>query len=105
MYGSAQVDASFYALNFATHRATLAVVYRFTERIELLLDGEYREQRDNPLRAGSDEAFIASASRTWRGQGFGVSLAADNLTDDDYQQFPGTPAVGRQTTLSAGYSW
>lgn len=104
-YGTAAVDASFYALNFATHRATVAVVYRFAENVELLVDSEYREQRENPLRAGSDEAFIVSASLTWRTRGFGVSLAADNLTDDDYQQFPGTPAIGRQVSLSARYEW
>ena len=34
-----------------------------------------------------------------------LALTADNLTDDDYQQFPGTPAVGRQVSLSARYQW
>jgi vitamin B12 transporter len=105
-YGSATVDASFYALNFATHRATAAVLYRFGNEFELRFDSEYRRQRDNPLRAGSDEALLASASLAWEPQGgFGVALTADNLTDDDYQQFPGTPAVGRQVSLSARYQW
>jgi len=107
-YGSAVVDASFYALNFATHRATLAASYRFTDRLELRLDNEYREQESNPLRASSDEAFLISAALAWEpenGKGFGFLLSADNLTDDDYQQFPGTPAVGRQVSLSARYVW
>ena len=34
------VDASFYALNFARHRATLAIRVRISERMELLLDNE-----------------------------------------------------------------
>ena len=107
-YMSATVDASFYALNFAKHRATLALRIRFSDRLELRVDNEYREQQDNPLRASSDSAFIISASLLWRpadGRGFGLALAADNLSDEDYQQFPGTPAVGQQISLSARYDW
>jgi hypothetical protein len=51
---------------------------------------------------------VVSAALAWDppgGNGFGVWVSADNLTDDDYQQFPGTPAVGRQVSLSARYSW
>jgi hypothetical protein len=105
-YGSATVDASFYALNFATHRATLAAHYRFGRNVELRFDSEYRRQRGNPLRAGSDEAVLTSLALAWEPQsGIGLALTADNLTDDDYQQFPGTPAVGRQVSLSARYRW
>ena len=105
-YGTAAVDASYYALNFATHRATLAVLYRFGRGFELRFDSEYRRQRDNPLRAGSDEAFLSALAIAWQAaSGFGLALTADNLTDDDYQQFPGTPAVGRQVSLSARYQW
>jgi len=107
-YGDSVVDASFYALNFAKQRATLAVSFRFTERLTLRVDNEYRKQESNPLRASSDNAYLVSASLAWEqpeGRGFGVALTADNLTDDDYQQFPGTPAVGRQVSLSASYVW
>ena len=107
-YGSAVVDASFYALNYATHRATLAARYRFTDRIELRIDSEYRKQESNPLRTSSDKAFLVSAGIAWEprdGSGFGIAITVDNLTDDDYQQFPGTPAVGRQISLSARYDW
>ena len=107
-YGAAVVDASFYALNFATHRATLAARYRFTDRIELRWDNEYREQRRNPLRGGSDEALLVSLALAWEppdSRGFGLAITADNLTDDSYEQFPGTPAVGRQVSLSAKYLW
>jgi len=107
-YGSAIVDASFYALNFATHRATLAARYQFNDRLELRLDNEYREQRHNPLRNGSDEAFFVSLALAWEpagGSGFGFAITADNLSDSSYEQFPGTPAVGRQVSLSARYLW
>jgi len=107
-YGSAVVDASFYALNFATHRATFALRYRVGEHFEVRWDNEYRKQRDNPLRGSSGEAFLSSLALAWEpsgGSGFGFALTADNLTDDNYEQFPGTPAVGRQISLSAKYQW
>jgi len=107
-YQSDTVDASYYALNFARHRATLALRWSITDRLELRLDNEYREQEANPLRARSDNAFINSATLAWRpldGRGLGVALAADNIGDDDFQQFPGTPAVGQQYSLSVRYDW
>ncbi len=107
-YLSATVDASFYALNFAKHRATLALRVRFSDRLELRLDNEYRLQEENSLRTSSDSAFITSASLAWMplgGSGFGLALAVDNLSDDDFEQFPGTPAVGQQISLSARYDW
>ena len=107
-YGDAQVDASFYALNFARQRATLALRYRFANRFELHLDNEYRRQEDNPLRIGDDSTYLASASLVWNGaagEGFSVALIADNLTDSEFQPFPGTPAAGRQYSLSARYNW
>ena len=107
-YGSAVVDASFYALNFATHRATFALRYRIGEHFEVRWDNEYRKQRDNPLRGSSDEAFLSSLALAWEpsgASGFGFALTADNLIDDNYEQFPGTPAVGRQISLSAKYQW
>jgi vitamin B12 transporter len=107
-YGSAVVDASFYALNYATHRATLAAHYRFSDRLELRWDNEYRKQRRNPLRSSSDDALLVSVALEWvpaNGSGFGAALTADNLTDDEYEQFPGTPAVGRQLSLNVRYLW
>jgi hypothetical protein len=53
-------------------------------------------------------AFLASAALAWEPakiRGLGLTLTADNLTDSDYQFFPGTPAIGRQVSMSASYSW
>ena len=107
-YGSAQVDASFYALNFAKQRATLAFTYRFSRGFEVRIDNEYRVQEDNPLRVGDDSTYLASASLKWSSAGehkFGAALVVDNATDSEYQPFPGTPASGRQVSLSASYAW
>jgi len=107
-YGTALVDASFYALNFAKHRATLALTYRFAGSFQLRIDNEYRRQEDNPLRVGDDSVYLASASLVWASkgiQGLGAALIVDNATDSKYQPFPGTPASGRQISLSANYVW
>jgi len=107
-YQSDTVDASYYALNFARHRATLALRVSISDRLVLRLDNEYREQEANPLRASSASAFISSATLAWRpldGRGLGVALSADNIGDDDYEQFPGVPAVGQQVSLSVRYDW
>ncbi len=107
-YGSTIIDASFYALNFARHRATLALHYHIMKQFELRLHTEYRVQEENPLRASSDKAFLMSVDFSWEPfnkKGLGISLKVDNLTDNDYQQFPGTPAIGRQISLSAKYLW
>jgi len=107
-YGTAAVDASFYALNFAKHRATLAIAYRFARGFELRLDNEYRDQEENPLRFGDDSSYFAAASVVWTSTGdrpISAALVVDNLTDSEYQPFPGTPASGRQISLRGSYSW
>lgn len=107
-YGTSLVDASFYALNYARHRATLAIRYQITGQLALRLDNEYRVQKDNPLRTSGNTAYLASVALVWEPEnirGLGLALTADNLTDSDYQFFPGTPAVGRQVSMSASYSW
>ncbi len=107
-YGEAAVDASFYALNFARHRATFALRYQLTDQLELRLDNEYRVQKDNPLRTSKDSAFFASAALAWESakiRGLGLAFTADNISDSEYQFFPGTPAVGRQLSISLSYRW
>ncbi|MBT8058275.1 MAG: TonB-dependent receptor, partial [Gammaproteobacteria bacterium] len=107
-YGSAEVDASYYALNFARHRVTLAVAWSPTETVEFRMDNEYRRQQSNPLRSSRDSAFLASLSAAWYPRWstrMDFRLVADNLTDSDFQEFPGTPPMGRQISLALGLAW
>ena len=107
-YGSTQVDASYYALNFARHRFTLALVYSPVEPLEFRLDNEYRIQQENALRTSGNKAFNASLSVNWRLRSMPqlrLMLVADNLTDSDFQEFPGTPPMGRQISLGVGLDW
>jgi hypothetical protein len=74
-YGTAAVDASFYALNYAKHRLATGMIYRANDRLEFRLDGEMRKQEKNSLRSGNDE------------------------------EFPGTPAARQQVSLQSRFSW
>lgn len=107
-YGTASVDASFYALNFAKHRLTAGAIYQPDDRLEVRVDTEWRKQEPNPLRSGDNEAFITSASVGWWPTVSGnlrLDLVVDNVTNDDFEEFPGTPAAGRQISLQLRYSW
>ena len=107
-YGDAEVDASYYALNFARHRATLALLYRPVTNLEFRLDNEYRLQEDNPLRTGDSDPWLLSFSIGWQLPtitDLRVDLVADNLTDSDFEEFPGTPAYGRQLSLALSLGW
>lgn len=107
-YGGTPVDASYYALNYARHRATLALLLRPLRWLDIRLDSEYRRQQDNPLRNGRDEAFIAAFSISSQlpfMENTRLTLVIDNATDSDFEEFPGTPAVGRQISLGLGVDW
>jgi len=107
-YGEADVDASYYALNFARHRVTLALRYRPTDYLEFRLDNEYRVQQDNPLRNSDRRAWLAAFSAGWKlptSMNFYLNLVADNITDSDFEEFPGTPAYGGQFSLALSLDW
>ena len=107
-YGTATVDGSFYALNYARDRATVSVSYQLNETYVLRLDNEYRNQLANPLRTSDNNALLSAASLDWTSPQFDeitAQLRIDNLMDDDYQAFPGTPAVGRQISLNVRYNY
>lgn len=108
-YGDAAVDASFYALNFPRHRATLALIARLGGGFELRADNEYRVQEPNLLRVdGGDDAWLSSIGLYWRaapGEGLELSLVVDNLWQSDFQELPAVPAPGRQVTVGAGWRW
>jgi len=108
-YGSATIDASFYALNFPRHRFTLAATLRLGGGFELRSDNEYRVQEANPLRTiGGDRALLSSlglyftppAAKAWE-----FSVLVDNLWGDDFQEVPAVPAARRQWAAGATWRW
>jgi hypothetical protein len=103
------VDASFYALNYARQRLTLAIVVRLGQEFELRMDNAARIQADNLLRTiGGDQAVISSLGlayrpSAWRRTTF--TLQADNLWNSDFQEVPAVPASRRQVSAGVAYAW
>jgi vitamin B12 transporter len=107
-YGTADIDASFYALNYPDHRVTLGVIWRPTDMVEFRVDNEWRKQEENTLRSGDDDALFTHLTlkiSPAQFKGLEIILAADNLWDESFQEIPGTPGRGEQYTLSATYHW
>lgn len=107
-YGSASIDASFYALNYAEQRYTLAAIWSPVERVQIRVDNEYRKQRANVLREGSDSAFFTHLGISYlipSVERLKLHAAVENLWEDDFQEIPGTPGRGRQTSIGATWSW
>lgn len=107
-YRGAVVDASFYALNYARHRFTAAVVTRIGRNWEVRLDNVARVQADNLLRqVGGDETLTTTLGVIYRvpGERLELSLQADNLWNSNFQEVPGVPAARRLVSGGIAYSW
>jgi hypothetical protein len=108
-YRGAAVDASFYALNYARHRLTAALVARLGAGWEVRFDNAARIQEDNALRAvGGDETLLSTLAlayrpRAWRG--FEISAQVENLWGSNFQEVPAVPASPRQASLAVAYAW
>jgi hypothetical protein len=101
------VDASFYALNFPRFRATGAVVVRLGRGWEVRIDNEVRRQSDSLLRRASNRdafltaAVVAFSPSGWKG--VTLSLQAENLWNDDFEEVPAVPAGRRQVVFGVTY--
>jgi hypothetical protein len=107
-YAAAAVDASYYALNYARHRLTASLRYQLDDSLALFVDNELRRQVANPLRGSGADAYLAALALEWRPpavEGLGVALIVDNLTNSNFEEFPGTPAARRQASLRLRYEW
>ena len=107
-YGTTNVDASFYALNYPTHRATLGAIWRPFRFLEFRIDNEARSQETSILRTGDDKALFTHAGVSFFPATPGdieIHLAVDNAWDDRFQDVPGTPGRGDQYTATAAWRW
>jgi hypothetical protein len=107
-YGSTSIDASFYALNYPTHRATLGAIWRPFEILEFRIDNEARSQETNILRMGDDQALFTHAGLSvfpTTAADIELHFAVDNAWDDRFQDVPGTPGRGDQYSASARWLW
>jgi outer membrane receptor protein involved in Fe transport len=107
-YGSENIDASFYALNYATHRVTLGMIWRPIDILEVRIDNEWRENEDNALRNGSNTAFFTNLSLSIyppQIENLELFFAIDNVWDDGFEDVPGTPGRGDQYSAGLSYRW
>lgn len=108
-YRGAAVDASFYALNYARHRLTLAVTARLGEGFTLRMDNVARQQAGNLLRtSGGDSAVLSSLTLAWRPPAWRrveFSVGADNLWNSSFEEVPSVPAARRQTFVGVSGTW
>lgn len=76
--------------------------------LEFRIDNEWRKQHENALRSGDDSALFTHLTVKLTPTGVDnlfITLAADNLWGESFEEIPGTPGRGEQYTLSATYSW
>jgi len=107
-YGSDTMDASYYALNYANQRLTSFLTWEIQDGLSFKLDIEARKQEENALRSDSDDAFEASLGLAWLprfNDKLRFDLIVDNLTNSNFEEFPGTPSTRRSVGLRAKYSW
>jgi vitamin B12 transporter len=108
-YRGAIVDASFYALNYARHRLTAAIVVRMGSSVELRVDNVARIQADNLLRQiGGDETLHTAVGLVYRPRsvrGLELSVQADNVWNSNYQEVPAVPGARRQVSAGVTYAW
>lgn len=107
-YAAENIDGSFYALNFPLHRVTGGFAWEVFDTLEISAEVEFRVAEANPRRTSGDESVWISTAVRWRPWGrerLEFNLLVDNLLDDDFEDFPGTPAAGRHGSLRALYAW
>lgn len=107
-YGSALVDASFYALNYANHRVSLGAIWRPLSTVEVRIDNEWRQNEANDLREGGDSALSTHFGLSYyppKVADLEFFFAVDNAWDDCFQDVPGTPGRGDQYSAGATYRW
>ena len=107
-YTDPLVDASFYALNYPSHRTTLSTRIPIGAHLECRMDNSFRVQESNPLRNGTDSAFLSYLSivvfplqsKYWE-----ISFSVDNLWDSNFESIPAVPASGRQFAIQSLINW
>jgi outer membrane receptor protein involved in Fe transport len=107
-YGTAAVNASFYALNYPRQRLTVAITARLGHGWEVRLDNDARLQAGNSLRTTGDDVVISALGLYFRppeARNLTLGLRVDNLWNSDFQDVPAVPAAKRQLTGSVTYAW
>jgi len=101
--------ASRYALDYPEHLLQVSGYLSLGSRLGVEYVQNLRYQADNPLRGSSDtgyDARLALHTIAWRSPSIQLSLAIDNLWDDDFEVFPGQETVSPQRlSASVAMDW
>jgi hypothetical protein len=107
----ADVDGSFYALNYPEHRATLGLIWDPIDTVQIRVDNEWREQRENIIRTQtgapnkSTFSHLAASYFPQKFEDLELFLAYDKPWEKDFQDIPGIAPRGDQFSFGATYSW
>jgi vitamin B12 transporter len=107
-YGDSNLTRSLYTLNFPEHRATLGFIWKLNDFLEIRIDNEWREQKENEGRDGptqSTYSHLAASYYPTQIDDLEVFIAFEKPWDEDFQDIPGTPGRGDQFSLGATYRW
>lgn len=99
---------SFYALNYAQHRLTAAVVARLGAGFELRVDNELRHQADNPLRRRGEDKILSAMGLSYAVpmvKGLTLNAQVENLWNTYYEEVPLVPGARRAWSVGATYAW
>jgi len=107
-YGNASVDASYYVLNYSKWRVQARWEQTLTDGLSFDLNADWQDRAENPLRTTGDEGFFLDVGLRYEGfadDRLVVRIEGRNLTDEDLQEFPGTPSPGREGRVILEVRW
>jgi outer membrane receptor for ferrienterochelin and colicin len=110
-YQNANVRGSFYALNYPEHRATLGLIWDPLDVLQIRIDNEWRQQRENEIRhdtGAPNKSLLSHFAASYYPQKFDdleLFLAYDKPWEKDFQDIPGIAPRGDQFSFGATYSW
>lgn len=111
VYKTASVDGSFYALNYPEHRATLGLIWDPIDLLQIRIDNEWREQRDNIIRRNTgapNKSILSHFAASYYPSVFDeleLFVAYDKPWEKDFQDIPGIAPRGDQFSFGATYNW
>ena len=81
-----------FTLNFPKHRVTLGVIWHPSDLVQIRVDNEWREQRENLIREGPDQltySHLAASYYPPEIKDLELFIAYDKPWDEDFQDIPG----------------
>lgn len=97
-----------YVLDYPTHLVHVTGEWRVTSAIRALFTQSFRWQASEGDRQEGDvgkEARLAVQCCPPKCDGLEITLACDNVGDDDTRVFPDLPVPGRRVSLSIAWAW